>query len=64
MIDLIIEYVPWWVFVLAVVVAVAALAYATFIVNWLASWMFWLLLGTLAVGALVGVLKNLMGGGV
>jgi hypothetical protein len=63
MIDRIIEMVPWWVFVFAALVAIAALAYATFFAGWLATWMFWALLGTLVVGGVVGLIQGRLGGG-
>lgn len=64
MIERLIEVIPWWVFVLAAVVAIGALAYVTFVTGWLASWMFWLLIGTLVVGGIVGLVQSQIGGGV
>ena len=62
MIDSIIEAVPWWIFAIAAVLVIAAVAYATFVAGWLAVWMFWLLIGTLVVGGLVGLLQGAIGG--
>jgi len=62
-IDNLIEVIPVWVFVLAAILAIAGLAFATFVAGWLATWMFWLLIGTLVVGGIVGLIQSKIGGG-
>jgi len=59
-----IEVIPLWVFLLLAVAVVGGLAYATFVAALLAPWMFWLLLGTIAVGGVVGLIQAAIGGGV
>ena len=57
------EDIPTWVIVLAVVLFLAAGVALTFVFNIVKPMIFWGFIGTLVLGAVIGLVRTAMGGG-